>query len=96
MYCYQCGKPYPWTETIIKASLDLLWMDEDLSSEQKDVLKNTIPDLIVETPVTPVAVARYKKYISKASSFISNALYQLLVDVVSESVKKSLFPHSPQ
>jgi hypothetical protein len=96
MYCYECGKPYPWTEAIIKASTDLLWMDEDLSSDQKEILKNAIPDLIVEAPATPVAVASYKKYISKASDYISNALYQLLVDVVSESVKQSLFPHSPQ
>ena len=39
-----------------------------------------------------VAVAKYRKGVSKAVSFIGESLRQLLVDVVSETAKKALFP----
>lgn len=34
----------------------------------------------------------YRKGVSKAASFIGESLCQLLVDVVSETAKKALFP----
>ncbi|WP_416822284.1 DUF2321 domain-containing protein [Gallintestinimicrobium propionicum] len=48
--------------------------------------------MITDTPTTPIAVAKYRKGVSKAVSFIGESLRQLLVDVVSETAKKALFP----
>ena len=92
LYCYNCGKPYPWTESIINSAVEILSLDEELSEENRNILKNAIPDLLVDTPHTPVSVARYKRFINNTESFIKNALYQVLVDVLSETVKSSLFP----
>lgn len=91
-YCHSCGKPYPWTERIINSSIELLSLDKDLTDEEKTILKSAIPDLIVETPKTQVAVVKYKNIIAKAQKTIKDAMYQLLVDVVSETIKNSLFP----
>ena len=90
-YCYSCGSPYPWTQRILDHALELISLDDDLDDTSKELIKNAIPDLLVETPVTPVAAAKYRKGISKAGQIIQDSMYNLLVDIVSETVKKLLF-----
>lgn len=90
-FCHGCGSPYPWTEKIFDNATELVGLDEELSDEQKEIIKSSFPDLIVETPTTPVAVAKYKKYASSAQGFVKDGLRNLLIDVVSETVKKSLW-----
>lgn len=90
-YCHHCGKPYPWTEKLLNNAVELVSLDEKLSREQKEIIKNAIPDLIIESPTTPVAQAKYKKYILNSASYVQDGLKNLLIDVVSETVKKSLF-----
>ena len=91
-YCHNCGKPYPWTETRIETARLLVQEDEQLSSTDKEILTSSIPDLLTETPKTKLATTRYKKLISKAVNVTGQGLRDLLVDLVSESVKKSLWP----
>lgn len=91
-YCYKCGKPYPWTEKILNNAIELLALDDELDDSTKQLIKTAIPDLLVETPSTPLAVAKYQKGISNAGQILKNSLRSLLIDVLSETVKKSLFP----
>ena len=90
-FCHECGKPYPWTEQVITNAIELLSLDEDLLDEHKEIIKSTFPDLVVETPVTPVAVAKYKKYMPKAAEYVQNGIKSIFIDVVSEAVKKSIW-----
>src|SRR5690554_2113373 len=62
-YCISCGNPYPWTTTILNNAVELISLDENLPDEQIQLIKTAIPDLIVDTPTTPLAVAKYKKVI---------------------------------
>lgn len=89
-YCHECGKPYPWTERILNNVVELLSLDDDLDSSTKELIKSAIPELIVDTPSTPVSAAKYKKGISKAGELVKNSMYNLLVDVLSETAKKCL------
>ena len=91
-YCYNCGSPYPWTQKILDNAVELLSLDEDLDESSKELIRSAIPELIVDTPTTPVYAAKYKKGISKASEILSSSMHNLLVDVISESAKKILFP----
>lgn len=91
-YCYECGSPYPWTEKILKNAVELLSLDDDLDETSKSLIKNAIPELIVDTPTTPVAIAKYRKGISSAGQILKDSLRQLLIDAVSETAKKILFP----
>lgn len=91
-YCYECGAPYPWTEKILQNAVELLSLDNDLDKASKMLIKNAIPELIVDTPTTPVAIAKYQKGISSAGQILKDSLRQLLVDVISETAKKILFP----
>ncbi|WP_231296902.1 DUF2321 domain-containing protein [Mammaliicoccus sciuri] len=90
-YCHECGSAYPWTEKILDNAIELVSLDEQLSEEHKSIIKNAIPDLIIESPTTPVAQAKYKKYMTRASDYVQEGSRNLLIDVVSEAVKKSLF-----
>lgn len=65
--------------------------EDDLDDETKELIKNAIPDLITETLDTPIAIAKYQKYINGAGEILKNSMRQLLIDVVCENVKKNLF-----
>lgn len=91
-YCYKCGAPYPWTQKILDNAVELLSLDDELDSSSKELIKSAIPDLIVDTPTTPIAIAKYHKGIANAGQIIKGSLRQLLIDVISETAKKTLFP----
>lgn len=91
-YCHECGAPYPWTEKILENAVELLALDDELDDASKALIKNAIPDLIVDTPTTPIAIASYRKGISSAGQILKDSLRQLLIDIISETAKKVLFP----
>lgn len=91
-YCHNCGEPYPWTSLILDNVIELMALEDDVDDNVKEIIKNSIPGLLVDSPKTPLSVAKYQKNIGKFSDPIKNGLYQILIDVVSESVKKILFP----
>ncbi len=90
-YCHECGSPYPWTSKMIENAVELVSIDDDLPEDYKEIIKLAIPDLLVETTSTPVAVAKYKKYIPNAQNFVIEGLKNLMYDVVTETVKKSIW-----
>ena len=91
-YCYECGTPYPWTQKILDNAVELVSLDDEIDDVSKELIKNAIPELLIDTPTTPVAVAKYQKGISKAGQIVKDSMRQLLIDVVSETSKKILFP----
>ena len=91
-YCHNCGAPYPWTQKILDNAVELLSLDDDLDSSSKELIKNAIPDLIVDTPTTPIAIKKYRKGLARAGEILKNSMRQLLIDVICEAAKKVLFP----
>jgi len=90
-FCGACGKAYPWTEEKITAAKELALELEGLSDEEKAMLSNSIDDLIVETPRTELAVTRLKKLSKKAGEASWEAFKGMLTNVISESVRKSIW-----
>lgn len=90
-YCHNCGNPYPWTASSLEAARELADELENLSPEERRQLKDSFPDLVKNTPKTAVAETRYKKLIKKAGAEAYDGMKSVLIDVVSEAVKKSLF-----
>ncbi len=90
-YCYNCGQPYPWTLASLEAAQELADELELLSAEERQQLKNSFPDLMKDTPKTVLAEIRFKKLMKKAGSEAYNGMKSILIDVVSETVKKSIF-----
>lgn len=90
-FCDNCGQPYPWTKSKKEAAAELIDFSDKLDDNEKQDLKNSIDDLIVETPRTAIAGMKFKKYVSKAGSEIAKGLKDILIDLVSETVKKSIW-----
>jgi len=86
--CPSCGKPYPWTEAKLKAAKELSDEIENLSPQEREILKKSLDDIVRETPQTTVAVGRFKRLVAKAGKPAADAFRDILVDVVSEAVKK--------
>jgi len=89
-FCYQCGKPYPWTDIKLKAASDLAEELEGLSDAERDILKKSLKELVQDAPATEVAAIRVKKVLRKAGSAGIEIFKNVLVDVLSETAKKTL------
>ena len=89
-FCPDCGEPYPWTEASLKAAKELADELDNLSLEEREILKKSLDDIMVmeDTPQTPVAATRFKKLIVKAGKPAAEAFRKLLIDVASETAKK--------
>ena len=90
-YCHSCGKPYPWTESNLKAISELLELDEQLQETDKKTMKEILPDLITDTPKSKVAEAKYKIIMKKAGIATAEAVKDIIIGIVSETIRKSLF-----
>ena len=91
-YCYNCGKPYPWTEKAINCARALIEEDDQLKPDEKQQFSDTLPDLIVQspTPNTQLSAVRFKRLIAKAAVSTGDAIKSIIVDIASEAIIKSL------
>jgi hypothetical protein len=64
--------------------------EEHLSDEDKATLTASLPDLTSDTPQTTLAATRFKRIAAKAGRGLGEALYKTLVDVISETAKKTI------
>lgn len=92
-YCGGCGKPFPWTAKALEAAAELADLQENLSPADRESLKNGLDDLVRETPQTTVATQRAKVLLAKAGKSALESFRAILVSVVTETVKKQLFPN---
>lgn len=90
-FCDNCGLTYPWTQSSKDAASQLIDFAEQLNQQEKDDLKLSIDDLIKDTPKTALAQVKFKKYALKAGGEIAKGLKDILIDLVSETVKKSIW-----
>lgn len=90
-YCHECGKPYPWTEAKIEAAQEMVQEIDELSSEDKVALSESIADIVKDTPRTPIGAKRFNKFMGKVQKETAAAFKEILISVVSEGVKRSIW-----
>lgn len=90
-FCQKCGKPFPWTVAGISAAEVLADELEGLTEEERQSLKKSLHDLIRETPNTRVAETRFKRLMRKAGKEGYESMRSILTDIVSETVRKTVF-----
>lgn len=89
-YCKDCGKPYPWTKIAIEATVLMLKEETGLADDERQKLIDVLPDVIAETPRTPLAATRIRKAISSAGRFVAEGIRQFVIDCGCEFLKKQL------
>lgn len=87
-YCHACGKPYPWTEEKLKATRDMIELDEQLNAEEKRDFKDILPDLATETPRSKLAVVKMKAFLQKSGA--ASVIRDFIIDLASETIKKMI------
>lgn len=89
-HCHACGKPYPWTEQKAEAVEEMIDELDELSDEERAKLKTSIPDIIADTSKSETAAFRFKKAIAKVGQAGGKILRDVLTNVATEAVKKSM------
>jgi hypothetical protein len=89
-FCYNCGSPYPWTESAINAAKELA-KTFNLDPKEIEKLQENLEDLIKETPRKKVAEINFKAIMKKIGSDGYIAMRDILVNILSETIRKSLF-----
>jgi len=90
-FCWTCGSPYPWTESRLKAAHDLANEIRGISKEERELLNQSLDELVEDIPQTNVAIVRFKKIMSKVGPELCDAFKKILIDIVSETVKKYIW-----
>ncbi|MGO8862091.1 MAG: DUF2321 domain-containing protein [Acidimicrobiales bacterium] len=90
-YCYSCGSEMPWTAKALEAAMELSADLDNLSDQEREDLQRALPDLLSDTAMTKVAVSRFKRLMIRAGGGTADVFRDLLVDVMSEAAKKSIW-----
>lgn len=90
-FCHKCGTPYPWMTKKMEAFREITDNLEEITSEEKEKLKSSIDDIVVETPNSEVAGLGFKKILKKLKKDSYECIRGIIVDIASEAIKKSLF-----
>ena len=91
-FCHNCGKPYPWIATRLKAARELSDELDGLNPSEREQLKKSLDDIVTDTPQTAVAALKFKRLVAKAGIAAAGVLKDILVDIVSETAKKLIWP----
>lgn len=91
LYCHNCGKTYPWTQTMLDTAIELISEEDGLTPEDKDRIIESLPDIITQTPRTPLAATRIRKVFDKMSGVGKDGFKQLLSDITTESAKRLIW-----
>ncbi|HET6456933.1 MAG TPA: DUF2321 domain-containing protein [Armatimonadota bacterium] len=91
-HCRNCGESFPWTERKVKAAVDLAQEAGILQKDDLAELERSVTEVMQDTPQTKAAANRLKRLFGKLGAETARAARDILVDVVSESVKKMIWP----
>lgn len=94
-FCHECGSPYPWTEKRFAAIKQLADEVPEFSPEDRVELRESVDDIVRQTPNSPVAINRLKKLMKKGGQWVADGVRSILVDVLSEAIKKQIWGGPP-
>lgn len=83
--------PFPWTQSKLMAAHAFIQELEKLSDDEKAMLETSLDDMIREAPSAPTAAMRFKRLMTKAGSTAASGLREIVIDLLSEYLKKLTF-----
>lgn len=85
-FCHDCGAAYPWTDRKKAALAEAIDELDQLPESDREKLKQSIPDVIQDTPKTQTAAARFTRAISAAGQFGGKMLSDVMTNVATAAV----------
>lgn len=92
-YCVHCGNPMPWTEDALRKTEELLDVIDELTPSEKQALKASLPDLISDTPSTPVAAIKTGKAMKRVEAHFREAFRQIMFNLIAAKAQQLLKPY---
>jgi hypothetical protein len=92
LFCTNCGLPFPWTETKIAISRELISEESNLSQEEKELFSKSVDDIIRDTPNTVKSARKIRQLLPKLGKEILKDIRKIFVDIASETAKRIIFP----
>ncbi len=89
-YCRKCGTPAPWTKNALAAADHAVESESNLSAADQSQLKESLPDLTVQTPRTSLALKKAQELAAKGGPMFAQLLFKTLSTVLDGEVKKHL------
>jgi hypothetical protein len=90
-FCHNCGGAYPWTEQRLVTARQFADEEAQFSAEERQEFQQSLDELVKQTN-SPLAASRFKRLLAKSGRVVSDGLHDILVDVLSEAVKKAIWP----
>ena len=94
-FCNRCGRAYPWTESAVNAAKELANELSKLNEKEKETLKQSIDDIIRDTPRTTLAITRFKKLAPKFGAEASNVFKSILAGIATQAAKQEIWGNTP-
>jgi hypothetical protein len=91
-FCLECGHPFPWTEQRLNAAKRLARENAGFTPEETEQFVKSLESIVGRTPDSPLATSRMNKLLTKGGKAVSDGLRDIFVDVMSEAVKKTIWP----
>ena len=91
-FCQECGNPHPWTEQRLATAQQFADEEAHFTTEEREQFQQSLAEIVKETPNAPLAIGRFRRLMAKGGKAASDGLRDILVDVLSEAVKKTIWP----
>lgn len=91
-YCINCGSALPWTDRKIEAAIELSLDGGELQGEDVEQLKQSVQQIVRDTPQTQLAASRFKKLMLKVGVGTRDAVREILIEIASETAKRIIWP----
>ena len=92
-YCHSCGNPFVWTQRTIESAIELSVEIGGLGGADAEQFRSSLDDVLKETPRTPLAASRLRGLLRKTGQEAAGGIRHLIIDLVSETVKKTIWPN---
>lgn len=90
-FCHNCGKAFSWTERKIASAVELVEVGAELPEAELEQFRADLSELTRDSPRTQVAALRFKKVMKKVGTSVASGVRDIVVDVISEAAKKSIW-----
>lgn len=91
-YCYKCGSPFPWTATALTAAKELIAETSELTTSEKETFNTSLLEITFESPKTLLSANRIKKLLNKIPKPVQEIFQSTIGGIVTEAVKRVLWP----
>lgn len=87
-FCHNCGEGYPWTALKISSAEQLADMIESLTPPEREQLKESIRNIVRDTPQTLVAAVKFQSLMARAGTDMKAAIWETISDMADAKAKK--------